>query len=61
MFLLPLQACSWELDLLAVALEDRRRNMAQGAADGAGAGEESGGHVLTSGDPSMDGHTSGRA
>lgn len=49
------------MDLLAVALEDRRRSMAQGAADGAGAGEESGTHDLTSGENSMDGDTSGRA
>lgn len=35
--------------------------MAQGASDGAGAGEESGGHDLMSGETSMDGDTFGRA
>lgn len=49
-FLLSLQACFWELDPLA--LEDTRRNMAQGEADGAGAGKESGSHDLTSGETS---------
>lgn len=34
--------------------------MAQGAADGAGAGEESGGHDLMSGETSMDGDIFGR-
>lgn len=60
-FLLSLQACSWELDLLGVALEDTRRNRAQGTAGGAGAGEESGSHDLTSGETCVDGDTSGRA
>lgn len=49
------------MDLLAVALEDRKRSMAQGAADRAGTREESGSHDLTSGETSMDGDTSGRA
>lgn len=49
------------MDLVDVAPEDRRRNMAQGAADGARAGEESGSHGLTSGETSMDGDTAGRA
>lgn len=35
--------------------------MAQGAADRAEAGEESGSHELMSGETSMDGDTSGRA
>ncbi|RMC10816.1 hypothetical protein DUI87_12528 [Hirundo rustica rustica] len=46
---------SVEVDLLAVAAEDRRRSMSQGAADGAGAREESGSHDPTSGETSMDG------